>query len=335
MNRKALFALTFLFGIFFSGWGINLLFFQVNDSNTSQIVDIPTDSRATFSYLPTPAPGENNPMLVNAELFLFVNGTRNSSLDLRLAGGFVSAPSQVSFLFESSFNVTIVKQNNGSGDGNGIWKRYPIQTSNGRLGTTIQYLFNRTGPANRGTSFTGVDASLGLIGLPYISEPGKYTAIFPFSTLAAGQPATNGFFTVCPPMNYLLTSANQPYETPPSACPSGLRPYQFRINQSLQLVMTFEDSNLERAYSHNQTFGLFFLGIGVPLIVSSVAFLDSGLESKVDELTKLTKEISEKLHGTPKSNRRRRPQASHLHVPSPGETRTIQGAAKRPARKET
>jgi len=219
-----------------------------------------------------------------------------------------------------------VKQDNDSGNpnGKGTWSTIPFQTSNGKPGTTIKYLFNQTNTTSGGTYFA-TDASLDIVGLPYISEPGKRTIIFPFSTLAAGPLVSEGFFTVCAPTNYLLTFVNQGYQTPPSACPSGLS-YQFKIDQLLMLVMTFEDSNLERGYAQNQTYGLFFLGVGMPQIVSSFAYLGSGLdskmaglESKIDELTKFTKELGEKLQEPPKRNRNRH----------------SQDAVEPPARKET
>jgi len=50
--------------------------------------------------------------------------------------------------------------------------------------------------------------------------------------------------------------------------------------------MTFENSNVERGYSFDQTWGLFTLGIGVPAIVSSIPLYPSGNTAAInyDEL---------------------------------------------------
>jgi len=285
--------MTLIVGGTFVAFGAYSLFFRPPDISLPS--NTPPDSSVNFSYTPQPSGNELNPMQVNVVLFPFVNGTDRSLLKLSAAGTFVSNPPQLSFLFYSSFNATILNQNNGSGNGVGTWRAYPVQTFDNKPGTTIEYLFNRTGTNQDPTSFTSALATLLITGLPRISGPGKYTIIFPFSYLGGGQPASGGFFDLCAPPGYILTATDELYQTSPGVCSDGISSIRFRIDQTLQLVATLEDSNVEKSYSMNQTWGLFAFGVGTPAIISSIAFLNSGSDAKVDELTKQVKELDEKV----------------------------------------
>lgn len=280
-------------GLVLSGAGVYFLFLRPPDMSPPSYN--PPNSSVNFSYTPEPSGNEVNPMQVNALLVPLVNGSSKSLLELSIAGTFVSNPSQVSFLFYSSFNATIVKQNNGSGNGVGVWRTYAEQTFDNKPGTTIEYLFNRTGTSQDSTSFTSALATVSISDLPYVSEPGKYTIIFPFSYLGGGEPAYGGFFDLCAPAGYILTSADESFQTSPLTCPGGASSYRFRIDQTLQLVVTLENSAMEKEYSSNQTWGLFALGVGVPAIISSIAFLNAGSDVKQEELTKLVRELNERL----------------------------------------
>ena len=293
MNWKPLFVLTLILGCAFAASGAYYLFFAPPD--ISLPTNNPPDSSVNLSYTPEPSGKEVNPMFASIVLFPFVNGTDGSLLKLSVAGTFVSNPPQLSFLFSSSFNATILNRNNGSGNGVGAWTPYPRQTFDNKPGTTIEYLFTRTGTDQNPTSFTGALATLLITRLPRISEPGKYTVIFPFSYLGGGHPLSNGFFDLCPLPSHILTATNELYQNSPGVCSGGTSSYRFRINQTLQLRATFEDSSLEKTYSMNQTWGLFLLGVGIPAIISSIAFLNSGTDAKLDELAKLVKDLNEKF----------------------------------------
>ena len=291
MNWKPLFVLTLIVGASFVGLGIYSLFFRPPDMSLPS--NTPPDSSVNFSYTPQPSGNEVNPILVNAWLLPFVNGTDRSVLKLSMAGTFVSNPPQLSFLFYSSFNARILNQNNGSGNGVGTWRTYTLQTFDNKPGTTIEYLFNRTGTNQDPTSFTSADVTLSITGLPYISEPGKYTIIIPFNYLGGGQPVSDVLFDLCAPLGYILTGTDESYQSSPLVCPGGASSYRFKIDQTLQLVVTLEDSAVEKTYLMNQTSGLFALGVGVPAIISSIAFLNSGSDAKLDELMRLVKELKE------------------------------------------
>ena len=116
----------------------------------------------------------------------------------------------------------------------------------------------------------------------------------PFNWENGLEPIHGDFFDVCPPSGYILTSSDESYQSNPGVCSGGASSYQYRINQTLQLVVTFENFTEEGEYSTNQTWGLFSLGVGVPAIISSIAFLNSGSDTKLDKIAKLLEELKEK-----------------------------------------
>ena len=226
-------------------------------------------------------------------------------LYLDLFGEFPSGPTEVSFLFYSSFNVTILNDTNGSGDGAGSWKTYPEQSNYNLPGTTVQYLFNLSTSSpeyikDKDTSFTGATATLKLAGLPFNYQTGEYTYYFPFDSNSGLYNINDGNFYLCAPTGYAITSTNENYVSAPGECPANQLSYQYKLNQSLIWIANMANAaiqnlqiNAQTTYSKNQTYGLFSLGLGVLLVVSSIVSLKSREESKVDQLMKTVKELRE------------------------------------------
>jgi hypothetical protein len=302
MNLK-LFCLFFIIGISSACYGGYSVLVQSNSSATLPGVPLSPDASMAFYYTPTPSGNENNPLSVNAVLYPLVNHTNMTELDLSIFGGFSLAPPQVSFSFESSFNVTISSQRNGSGDGVGTWKTYNQQISNGKPGTTIEWQFNLNTSSplyheTNDTSFTEATASLIFSGLPYDSKPGEYTFYLPFTSTGAGEPADSGQFILCSPAGFQLTSSSENYTA--STCSGGREGYQFNDDQlnefhATQLVVSVTDSSLENAYSKAQTYGLFSLGVGVPAMIASLTFLDPSVDSKFDKLDRKIESLKEEM----------------------------------------
>ena len=132
------------------------------------------------------------------------------------------------------------------------------------------------------TSFTGASANLNITGLPFSSEPGEYTFLFPFGIQPGVGPDENGFFTLCSPSNFLLTYSNENYLT--GTCSGGREGYQFNINQSQLLTMKVEDSSVENTYPTAQTRGLFFVALGFTTLITSLTFADSPIEKETKAL---------------------------------------------------
>ncbi len=291
MHRK-LFALSFSAGLLFLLAG-GYYFIQSEAYNAVPSVPLTPTSSTSFSYGPGPTGNEKNPLAVDAILYPLANNTGVSYLYLSVFGGFVAGPPQITFIFESTFNATILRDNNGSGDGVGIWKTYPYQSSNGKPGTTIIYQFNLTTSnpeyqEDNITSFTGTTATVEFTGLPFTSEPGVYNFVLPFnSNEPANGPDDDGFVTLCAPSDFLLTSSNENYTS--GYCSGPHEGYEFRINQSEQLAATVQNLSAENGYATSQTRALFFLALGVSTLITSATFLDS----RVDRLIREAKNTSQ------------------------------------------
>jgi hypothetical protein len=265
------FGITLAAGLIFLGISGHLFATQSSVPNPPSNTNIPQNSLVSFYYLPIPSGQEVNPLSMNAVLIPLANNTGTSAITLEISAQFVSAPTQISFLFASTFHLIETQNSTGSGNGVGSWRILPWQQF-GVNQTLVQFLFNRTAssPVEQGTGITDAKISFVFTGLPYIAQPGKYTVILPFTYVEPGQTVRSGFFTVCSPPGFLLTGSNQPYETENHSCPGSLNTYQFGIDQTQELTLSFEDPNAESGYTFNQTWGLFSLGVGVPLIVSAI-----------------------------------------------------------------
>jgi hypothetical protein len=285
------FLLFVVIGIVFIAFGAALLILYDQSFDAS----LPSNANSNFSYNPQAPPGIVNAVDVTGELFPLVNGTTNSYLDLEISGSsFPANTTTIAFAFESSFHIVGKILDSSSGDGVGSWITYNNQTSSNKPGTTIILEFNSTA-ATRGTLYFNAEISFTFSGLPYENNHGMYTIVYPFNYVGGGEPATMGFFRVCIPNDFFLTSASESYTLPAETCPATYQNVQFQpTQQTSQLIMTYGDAGLQGKDVAYQTFGLFGLGVGVPALISSITLIPDKNKEAADR-EKLAESIAKKL----------------------------------------
>jgi hypothetical protein len=275
LKLKKLFALTLIIGIILTGVGYHLLTWADNSYYAPQSSSL--QGRVSFYFLPAPVPGEH-PMMLNVAFSPLVGRTNTSHLNLSVAGNFPGSTPWISFLFETTFHFVGQSVNSSSGNGAGNWREFDWHTSTGQPETLIQFLYNNTNPATDRLSFNA-DISMNFTGLPFLYEHGRYTILIPFNPNGAGYTIDNGFLTVFLPEGTFFSTSNEPQQVAmPVGAGSG-EYIQSRLNQSSVVVITYDDSATEKAYSDKQTWGLFSLGVGVPSIISSFPLYQHGKKS--------------------------------------------------------
>ncbi len=209
----------------------------------------------------------------------FINKSQTSDIIFDIEGT-IDTNKTFTFGFISPFLITSVRE-----FGQGNWSYQNVRD----LGSTIYYTFKLNSTLTGG--FLAGNAVFYFTNLPARVDHGSYMVFIPFGggltfqfqsamnmthvfTYDHGQ---NFLFDLDIPLTYRVTSSYPAFSSPipelgPLCCgiQQSLQALQYQLNGTAALSVNYEDSETISQFSASQSRELFFLGLGVPLLLSSL-----------------------------------------------------------------
>ena len=201
----------------------------------------------------------------------FLNGTITSALIINILGT-IYTNKTFTFGFISPFIISSVEWERGN------WSYQNVSD----LGSIIYYTYRLNSSLRSG--FLSGSSVFYFTNLPARNDHGSYTVFIPFGTLLSSQFHMTHFFTfnrdqefsfrLDIPLTYIVTSSYPPFSSTTAAGNSSsqtpLQSLLYNLNGTAGLSVTYEDSEAVDNFAVSQNQELFSLGLGVPLLLSSL-----------------------------------------------------------------